>query len=126
MKKENKYLVKYEGKEKRIMTGSGISLLQNSGAKVKIIKKLTEKDLTRLKMDDTDRYGIPLSTNLIVYSKAEFVGIGKNYQTKKLEIMGFNKFDTLLIRLTIWIFSKRKLTVNVARNSKITNQTLIK
>jgi len=43
MKKENKYLVKYEGKEKRILTGSEIALLQNSGASIKIIRKLTKQ-----------------------------------------------------------------------------------
>lgn len=44
MRKQKIYLVKYQGKEKRVMTGAEISLLQQSGASVKIIKKLNNKN----------------------------------------------------------------------------------
>ena len=43
MKKQKEYLVKYQGKSKQIMTGLEISLLQQSGARVKIIKQLTKQ-----------------------------------------------------------------------------------
>ena len=42
MRKQKQYLVKYQGKSKQVMTGLEISLLQQSGARVKVIKRLDE------------------------------------------------------------------------------------
>jgi len=47
------------------------------------------------------------------------VGIGTERPTKKLDIVGFSKFDTFLIRITTWIFRKRKLTISVIRKTEL-------
>jgi len=44
MKKRNYYLVKYKN-VKQIMSGLEISLLQTSGCEIKIIKRLTKKEI---------------------------------------------------------------------------------
>ena len=43
--KQKKYLVKYQGVLKEIITGLEMSLLQQSGASVKKIREATEDDL---------------------------------------------------------------------------------
>jgi len=50
-------------------------------------------------------------------------GRGVNCPTKKLEIIGFSKIDTLLIRLAVWIFRKRNLTISITRKVDRINPT---
>ncbi len=43
----------------------------------------------------------------------EKIGIGSDVPTKDIHIVGFGKFDTLLIRVAVYIFRKRNLTISV-------------
>ena len=45
------------------------------------------------------------------------IGIGSNCPTTKLEIRGFSKFDTVLIRILKWYFNKKGFSFTVFNKS---------
>lgn len=47
------------------------------------------------------------------------IGIGVNTPSKKLDIHGFNKFETIMIRIVVWICNKRNIFVQFDRKVDI-------
>ena len=46
------------------------------------------------------------------------IGIGTDCPTKRLHIVGFKRFDKLMIHIVVWICEKRNITVSFAMGIK--------
>ena len=61
-------------------------------------------------------------TKIEINPKAEKdhnIGIGNQTPVKKLDIQGYNKIDTILIRIICWYFSRKNIQVIFLREPKV-------